>query len=124
MCVELGLNWDPKNLGGVDRLLRPPRPLDKSELRAHRDLQFGRLLYMGGCQKYGPFWGPSIIWHQILEDPKEGHNFDSHPHVKTASVAFVGPFLGGPGYLYPGCKFTYKPNMVSLTQLRGLASGL
>ena len=49
--------------------------------------RFNTDYYMGGCQNYGPFWGPlKNTATSYLGCPKRGHNFDNHPR-KVATLA-------------------------------------
>ena len=49
---------------------------------------------MGGCQNYGPFWGPlNNRCRIILRTQKGDPNFDNHPHEglnKGSSKGSVG----------------------------------
>ena len=39
------------------------------------------LIFMGGCQNYGPFLGIlNIRGRIIIGTPKRDHNFDNHPY--------------------------------------------
>ena len=49
------------------------------------------LLYMGGCQNYGPFLGPYYNTGPNLGDPKRDHNFDNPPYVHFQQELFPHP---------------------------------
>ena len=59
------LGPETSNIGYLDPLGHGPPP---------------RILYMGGCQNYGPpFWVLAIIRHLVLRGLKGDHNFDNYP---------------------------------------------
>ena len=54
---------------------------------AEQKYYVGALVYMSGCQNYGPFWVPLIIRHLLFRVPKKG------PLILRTTHMFCPPAL-------------------------------
>ena len=51
-------------------------------------------MYMGGCQKYGPFFGVLVkIRHLFLGYPKRDPNFDNYPYTYIHIHIYIYLFI-------------------------------
>ena len=82
-------------LGWLRRLLsRRGRAGGREALVLRRRLASGSKKYLGGCQNYGPLFGP-------LNTTKRDHNFDNHPYLWTSKVG-LWRFWQGLGACFKG----------------------
>ena len=52
---------------------------------------------MGGCQNYGPFWGPYYTTARfILGTQKGAYNFDNYPNAQRLKISGLTGVRAGP----------------------------